>query len=172
MLNIYFAAVVAHWRSISAVPGFPLCYRLGRKLVGDRTTKGCLEHLDGTESQFADDAALYITSHDNLCTMANEFISCTFDSGLTVSITKTKAMSAGPGRVCADLPVLCGDNVISCQDEFTYLGSNIRGDGQLDHEIASRLAKALRAFGRQRTPSSATRHCLLGHGAMCTKLAS
>ena len=94
---------MAHWRSVSSVPGFPLRYRLGRKLVGDRTTKSRLEHLDVTESQFADDAALYTTSHENLCTIANEFISCASDWGLTVSITKTKAMSVGPGRVCVQI---------------------------------------------------------------------
>eukprot|EP00117_Sycon_ciliatum_P042213 scpid83525/ scgid6249/ Putative uncharacterized transposon-derived protein F52C9.6 len=104
------------------------------------------------QRSYADDAVLYTTSHENLCTMANEFISCASDWGLTVSITKTKAMSVGPGRVCTDLPVLGGDDVISCQDDFTYLGSNISGDGQLDHEIASRLAKASRAFGSLADP--------------------
>ena len=73
----------------------------------------------------------------NLYTMANEFSSCASDWGLIVSITKTKAMSVRPGRVCADLPVLGDDDVFSCQDKFTYLGSTISGDGQLDHEIAS-----------------------------------
>ena len=31
IFNISFAAVVAHWRSIFSVPGFPLRYRSGRK---------------------------------------------------------------------------------------------------------------------------------------------
>ena len=39
-------------------------YRHGRKLVGDRTAKSCLDLVRVTESQFADDAAVYANSSD------------------------------------------------------------------------------------------------------------
>ena len=34
-------------------------YKIGRKLVGDRTAKARLGKMDHTESMFADDVALY-----------------------------------------------------------------------------------------------------------------
>ena len=66
LFNIYFSAVVSHWCSQSSVPGVEILYRLGRKLVGDRTAKSRLNSVSVTESQFADDAALYTTSRQNM----------------------------------------------------------------------------------------------------------
>ena len=37
-------------------------YKHGRKLVGDRTAKSCLQEVRVTESQFADDVAVYAAS--------------------------------------------------------------------------------------------------------------
>ena len=39
-------------------------YKHGRKLVGDRTVKSRLNEIKVTESQFADDTALYSMSRD------------------------------------------------------------------------------------------------------------
>ena len=46
----------------------------GRKLIGGRTAKSRLSVVRVTESQFADDAALYTTSHGNLESVARSFV--------------------------------------------------------------------------------------------------
>ncbi|XP_065189675.1 uncharacterized protein LOC135820285 [Sycon ciliatum] len=151
LFNLYFAAVMSSWRSRSSVPGVSLRSRPGRKLVGDRTTKARLNTYQVTESQFADDAAVYTTSREHLETLANEFIACASQWGLTVSIAKTKAIAVGPGDLQPDV-VLDGGGVVEMVSGFTYLGSVVSCDGSLDVEITSRLAKASRVFGCLLTP--------------------
>ena len=46
----------------------------GRKLIGGRTAKSRLSVVRVTESQFADDAAFYTTSHGNLESVARSFV--------------------------------------------------------------------------------------------------
>ena len=62
LFNIYFSAMVADWRNRSGGAGVSVLYKHGRKLVGDRTAKFRLSEMRVTESQFADDVALYATS--------------------------------------------------------------------------------------------------------------
>ena len=57
LFNMYFATVVASWRSRSTVTGVTLRYRIGRKLVGDRSAKSKLLETEITESQFENDAS-------------------------------------------------------------------------------------------------------------------
>lgn len=52
-------------------------YRHGRKLVGDRTAKSCLDQVKITETQFADDPALYATSRDAFESATRKFIETT-----------------------------------------------------------------------------------------------
>ena len=59
LFNIYFNAIVADWRNRSSGAGVSVLYKHGRKLVGDRTAKSGLSEMRVTESQFADDVALY-----------------------------------------------------------------------------------------------------------------
>ena len=151
LFNLYFSAVVSSWRRQSSVPGVRVRYRVGRKLVGDRTAKSRLVSTDVTESQFADDAALYTTSLSHLETMANEFVSCASGWGLTVSVQKTKAMAVN----CSDPPPsidLQDGGSVEVVDSFTYLGSVLSADGALDKGLTSRLAKASRAFGALQKP--------------------
>ena len=48
-----------------------------------------------SDSQFADDVALYTTTRDNLQIMATEFAASAARWGLTVSVQKTKALAVG-----------------------------------------------------------------------------
>jgi len=56
LFNIYFNAIMARWRVHSEVAGVTVLYKHGRRLVDDRTV---MERVQATESQFADDLALY-----------------------------------------------------------------------------------------------------------------
>ena len=146
LFNLYFAAVVRHWQSVSSVPGFPLRYRIGRRLVGDRTAKSRLDTAAVTESQYANDAAMYTTSRPFLETMAEEFSNCVSAWGLTINIQKTKAMAVGVNS-SRDGIVVPDRGTIETVRSFPYLGSIIADDGMLDRELTSRLAKAARFFG-------------------------
>ena len=64
VFNIYFSAVVAYWRARCREVGVTVGYKHGRKFVGDRTAKSHLDRTRITESQFADDIAVYTTSRD------------------------------------------------------------------------------------------------------------
>ena len=66
---------------------------MGWKLVGDRTAKSCLDQMRVTESQFADDAAVYATSREAFEHAAAEFVDAASKWGLTVSIHKTRGMA-------------------------------------------------------------------------------
>ncbi|XP_065182209.1 uncharacterized protein LOC135812918 [Sycon ciliatum] len=148
LFNLYFSAVLAHWRSTSTVPSFPMKHRIGRKLVGDRTAKHRLTDLSVLESLFADDAALYTTSYEHMETMVKEFTQYASGWGLTVSVQKTKFLAVDPSVIRADIvmPGSAGD-VIGVVSDFTYLGSTISDDGELVAEVTTCLAKASRAFG-------------------------
>ena len=45
LFNIYFGAVVGHWRARCPEAGVMVKYRHGRKLVGDRTAKSRLNEI-------------------------------------------------------------------------------------------------------------------------------
>ena len=102
LFNIYFGAVVAHWRARCPEAGVMVKYRHGRKLVGDRTAKSRLNEIKVTESQFADDTALYSTSRDAFECTTQKFIDTATHWGLTVSIHKTKGMSINSHLVPED----------------------------------------------------------------------
>ena len=74
MFNLYISAMVRCWRDQCPQAGVTVKYRVGRKLVGDRTAKVRLQEVCVTESQFADDVALYATTREVLEQVAREFV--------------------------------------------------------------------------------------------------
>ena len=71
-----------------------MLYKHGRKLVGDRTTKLRLNEMRVTETQFADDAALYATTRGAFESAAAGYEEVADDFGLKLSVEKTKGMIA------------------------------------------------------------------------------
>ena len=69
LFSLYFGAVVDDWRGKCSAAGVEFRYKHGCKLVGDITAKSKLLLGFITESQFADDAALYATSEENFVTV-------------------------------------------------------------------------------------------------------
>jgi len=148
LFNLYFSAVVTSWRRKCPVAGVTVRYKHGRKLVGDRTAKSRLQEVRVTESQFADDVAIYATSRAVFEKATVEFVDTAAEWGLTVSLEKTKGMVIGksvePSEV---LPVRVEDGTIEVVKDFSYLGSNISDDGEVTADISTRIGKAARAFG-------------------------
>ena len=149
LFNVYFSAVVSHWRSLCPDAGIPVRHKSGRKLVGDRTAKSHLQSCNIRETQFADDAAVFTTSQDDCEDAAHQFIQCASRWGLTVSIPKTKVMSV---NTPVSIPIRMRDAQIEPVDQFTYLGSVMHRDGLASHDVGNRIAKASRAFGSLRVP--------------------
>ena len=65
LLNLYFSAMVKCLRDQCPQAGITVRFKAGRKLVGDRT-KDRLHKVQVTESQFADDTALYANTREVL----------------------------------------------------------------------------------------------------------
>ena len=150
LFNIYFSAMVADWSNRSSGVGVNVLYKHGRKLVGDHTAKSRLREMRVTESQFADDVALYATSQNSFESVAAEFVEVASEWGLTVSTEKTKGMVVGEGLNKSDVrPVQVeGGSVDVVQD----LGANISRDGEITSEVTGRIARETRVFGCLRVP--------------------
>ena len=73
LFNLYFSAVVACRRARCLQAGVTVRYRIGRKLVGDRTAKSRLLEINMTKSQFADDVAVNAATREALEQVAAEF---------------------------------------------------------------------------------------------------
>ena len=130
LFTIYISAVVANWQIESPEAGVPVLYKHGRKLVGDRTAKARLSQVKVTETQFADDAALYTTSRHSFETSTASFVKVASEWGLTVSTEKTNGVVVGEGldeHNTSSLQVEGGS--LEVVKHFTYLGSNISRDG-------------------------------------------
>ena len=130
-----------------------MCYKHGRKLVGDCTAKSRLSEMRVTESQFADDVALYAISWDSFESVAAEFVKLASERGLTVRIEKTKGMVVGVGlNVSHFRPAQVDDGSVDVVQDFTYLGANISRDVEITSDVIGRIARAARAFGCLRVP--------------------
>ena len=98
-----------------------------------------------TETQFADDAALYATSKVAFESAAAGYEEVASDFGLQLSVEKTKGMAVGQEVDATPVQVKSGS--LDIVDHFSYLGSNISSDGEIMVEIDCRITKASRAFG-------------------------
>ena len=153
LFNIYFNAMVSRWRSQNEEAGMTVLYRHGRKLVGDRTAKSRFLKVQVTESQFADDLALYAVSRTAFESISRRFVQEASCYGLTVSLQKTKGLVLGAAVGVDDVsPVVVPGGEIEMVSDFTYLGSKLSSDGEISAEVSSRIAKASKAFGCLRVP--------------------
>ena len=148
LFNVYFSGMVASWRMKHASEGVSVLYKFGRKLVGDRTAKSRLQEVKVTETQFADDAALYSTTREGFESSSKGFATVAADWGLTMNVNKTKGMIVGRNLNESDMdPVQVEGGSLEIVDRFTYLGAEICRDGEVSSEVTTRIAKAARAFG-------------------------
>ena len=124
LFNIYFDAMVACWQNVCAGAGIDVLFKHGRNLLADRTAKSKLEVVKATETQFADDVALYSSSRSNFEMAARKFVEVAKKWGLTVSTQKTKGIVMGEEVCDRDMGSVHVDGgEIEMVDCFTYLGS-------------------------------------------------
>ena len=148
-LIIFMWAVVARWQEwIRDVPG--VGFELRYHCEADFYHKS--RHLDSfvrlTESQFADDSALFTMSREGAEQALVLFVDTAAEFGLTVNATKTKFLVVGDGITAVDrAPMSLGGVDIVCVDEFRYLGSSIHHSGRSTDEVDARVAAASCACG-------------------------
>ena len=98
---------------------------------------------------FADDCALLAHTLEDIQYITDRFSIASKRFGLTISIAKTEVLyQPAPGRDHYD-PIVIIDNArLKSVKKFCYLGNVLSSNGQINDEIAQRLAKANSTFGR------------------------
>ena len=141
LFNLYACLMVERWKekvnNVEGV-GILLNHKLDEKLFRRYSRNAKRAHL--TEGQFADDAALLVTTHSGAEIAITEFASTASDFGLNVSFTKTKAMAAGREVTGDHSPLSIGPEIIENVKEFPYPGSVVASSGRVDVDIDRRIA--------------------------------
>ena len=100
---------------------------------------------------FADDCGLFSHTEEGLQSLMNAFAVASSNFSLTISTKKTEVMYQPPPGVTHHSPtILVNGEELKTTKTFPYLGSILSDDGQLDHEIVSRISKASSSFGSLR----------------------
>ncbi len=101
------------------------------------------------ELLYADDCGIFAHTEENLQLLLDNFARASTGFGLTISISKTEVMyQPAPGSPYVKPKITVAGEPLKVTSTFTYLGSRLANDGQLDAEIDSRIAKASSSFGR------------------------
>ena len=143
---LYFSFVIDRWLSRYQAVGVEVQFKLGGKLVGERTRRPSSFVM--SECMFTDDEALVCSCRENMVLTARMFDEVAGKSGLTLSVPKTKLLAAGTGLTSANLaPLELDEGVVDVIDLFKYLGSLVEARGGMVAEVSNRIAQASRAFG-------------------------
>ena len=128
LFNIFMWAVVARWQEwIRDVPGVGFELRYHCEADFYHKSRRLDSFLRLTESQFADDSALFTMAREGAEQALVLFVDTAAEFGLTVNATNTKFLVVGNGVTAADrAPMSLGGIDIVCVDELQYLGSSIQ----------------------------------------------
>ena len=122
LFNIYSSAMVSCWRDECTEAGIDVMFTHGRKPVEDRTVKSRLGVVRVSETQFADDVALYSSSRNEFEMVTRKFVEVASKWGLTVSTQKIKGVVMGEEISDRDLgPVQVDGGEIEMVNCFTYV---------------------------------------------------
>ena len=91
LFNIYFNAMLSCWCDECREAGVTVLYKLDRKLVGDRTVKSKLHHVKITESQFADDFALYAGTRSTFETVGMSLLAAQMELSFRLTICSSQS---------------------------------------------------------------------------------
>ena len=100
---------------------------------------------------FADDCALYSNTEVETQQCVNHFSRACDNFGFTISTKNTEVLHQPAQRnMYHELHIFVNDERLKATDSFTYLGSTLSREANIDVEINNRLSKANSAFGRLR----------------------
>jgi len=105
------------------------------------------------EFQYADDNAIAAQSPQDLQTVLDAFHFAYTQLGLKINTKKTQVMfqAAPKDTVRAPPTIKLGDTILEKVDNFSYLGSIISSNANVDAEINHRIQQAAAAFGKLRS---------------------
>ena len=101
---------------------------------------------------FAEDCALNSNTEAEMQHCVNHFSRACDNVDFTISTKKTEVMyQPAPRNMYHEPHIFVNDEPLQPTDYFTYLGSTLSRDANIDVEVNSRLSKANSAFGRLST---------------------
>lgn len=127
----------------------PLLFLIGIDWIMRQTTAGTTRGIRLTlfrgleDLDFADDIVLLSQRQTDMQEKTTSLVEKAQSVGLRVSKKKTKHMRVNTKSV---EPIQLKDQIIEDVDNFTYLGSNIATDGDIEIELRTRIGKANHAF--------------------------
>ena len=106
------------------------------------------------ELLFPDDCALNSNTEAEMQQCVNHFSRACDNFGFTIStknFKKTEVMhQPAPRKMYHEPHIFVNDEPLKATDSFTYLGSNLSREANIDVEVNNRLSKANCTFGRLR----------------------
>ena len=144
--TLFILLVIDSWLSRCHVAGVEVQFKLGGKLVEERTRRPNSFVL--SECFFVDDTALVCSCREDMVLAARTFDEIATKYGLTLSVPKTKLLVAGLGLANDDLaPLELNGGVVEVVNQFKYLGSLVEACGGVVGEVGCRIVQASKAFG-------------------------
>ena len=103
------------------------------------------------ELLFADDCALNSNTEAEMQQCVNYFSRACDNFGFTISTKKTEVMNQpAPRNMYHEKHIFVNDEPLKATEYFTYLGSTLSREANLDVNVNNRLSKVNSAFGRLR----------------------
>ena len=133
--------------------GIAIRYRTDGKLFNQRRLQAVTKVKETVirDFLFADDCALNATSVQAMQVTTDRLSGSCDNFGLTISTKKTEVMyQPCPGKPHQKSNITVNGKVLNDVDKFTYLGSTLSHQANIDEEIKCRISKASSAFGRLR----------------------
>ena len=103
-----------------------------------------------TGLEYADDIAILTNKRNVQQQMTTEFEKAAAKVGLRISREKTKVMQIGRQQ-CQQIPITVAQQPVEEVNQFTYLGSIISNNGDVEADINYRIGKAATTFQRMRS---------------------
>ena len=142
---LYFGLVIDSWLSQCHFAGMEMHFKLGGKLVRERTRR--LSSFVLSQCLFADNADLVCSCREDVVLAARTFDEVVTEYDLTQSVPKTKLLVAGLGLTIDDLaPLDLNGGVVEVVEHSKYLGSLVEACGGVVGEVGCRIVQASRAF--------------------------
>nr|VZI48889.1 unnamed protein product [Spirometra erinaceieuropaei] len=135
-------------------PGIRIAYRTDGHLPNQRRMhfQSRVSTTTVHELLFADDCALNTTSAEEMQRSMDLFSAACENFGLVITTQKTVVMHQPPpnSATAPNAPPQISVNGTQLQvvENFPYLGSALAPNAKIDDEVARRISKASKAFGR------------------------
>ena len=134
-------------------PGINIRYRSDGKLFNPWRLQAVTKVKETVlrDFLFADDCALNAGDEQEMQAEMDSFSSACNNFGLTISTKKTEVMyQPAPNKQYHEPQIMVNGQTLQAVETFTYLGSTLSRNANIDAETNNRISKASSAFGRLR----------------------